>query len=349
MDAYSFLLGGMIIFVVLLLRHFKETWNKLKLYMKVLLLFIFTNNTTWKLDQIPDPGLLDIKKAGTERRTIYFIRHGESTWNETFNRSKNPIFFIPRIIHAILHESYFFLTGQRDSWFIDAPLSVEGIVQAQKLNKYIFTQGVDNPTTKREIILSTIKGENKKFPTVLVCSNLRRAITTLVIGLSTRFLKDESEKITEKIVILPALQEISRNCDAISITGSFTNPLPSWLEKSFTKVNISTILSQNVDCSKNLGDNPIRGSNGLKRILEFANWVFQDTPDGTVTIVGGHSFWFRYFFQALLPRSSQHRAKKAKIANTGIVAFDLYKGVVNGNVVFRVHEESIQPVHLDFV
>lgn len=54
---------------------------------------------------------------------------GESTWNQTFNRSKLPIFFIPRLIECMLLELQLIFTGKQDSWFIDSPLNTEGMDQ----------------------------------------------------------------------------------------------------------------------------------------------------------------------------------------------------------------------------
>ena len=58
--------------------------------------------------------------ANVEKRTIVFIRHGESTWNETFNKGSHrsalvfAIGYIPNMIKAILYECYLILTGKID-------------------------------------------------------------------------------------------------------------------------------------------------------------------------------------------------------------------------------------------
>jgi hypothetical protein len=54
------------------------------------------------------------------RKTIYFVRHGESTWNDTFNKGKHRsilvfvLGFIPNLIKAILYELYLLLSGKMD-------------------------------------------------------------------------------------------------------------------------------------------------------------------------------------------------------------------------------------------
>jgi hypothetical protein len=55
-----------------------------------------------------------------ERKTIYFVRHGESTWNDTFNRGKHRsnfkfvIGFLPGLLKALLYEFYLLLIGRMD-------------------------------------------------------------------------------------------------------------------------------------------------------------------------------------------------------------------------------------------
>ena len=57
------------------------------------------------------------------RKTIYFVRHGESTWNDTFNKGKHRsiivfiVGFIPNLIKAMLYELYLLLSGKMDRYF----------------------------------------------------------------------------------------------------------------------------------------------------------------------------------------------------------------------------------------
>ena len=50
---------------------------------------------------------------------LYFLRHGESTWNVTFNRMK--ALFLFRLAYACIYETYLAITTG-DSWFLDSPL-----------------------------------------------------------------------------------------------------------------------------------------------------------------------------------------------------------------------------------
>lgn len=61
-----------------------------------------------------------INNNSVQRKTIYFVRHGESTWNDTFNKGKHRsvmvfiLGFIPNLIKAILYELYLLLSGKMD-------------------------------------------------------------------------------------------------------------------------------------------------------------------------------------------------------------------------------------------
>lgn len=67
-------------------------------------------------------------------KTIIFVRHGESAWNEVFNKGKDPT-MIYRFFRAIFIEIMVYL--KQDSWFIDSPLNDEGINQALDLLKFL--------------------------------------------------------------------------------------------------------------------------------------------------------------------------------------------------------------------
>jgi hypothetical protein len=57
-----------------------------------------------------------------ERKTVYFVRHGESTWNDTFNKghlrstAAFVIGFIPGLLKATLYELYLLLSGKLDRY-----------------------------------------------------------------------------------------------------------------------------------------------------------------------------------------------------------------------------------------
>ena len=100
------------------------------------------------------------------------------------------------------------------------------------------------------------------------------------------------------------------------------------------------------DAKENEGDKKVK-SKGLTRMLQFAKWAM-DRPEETV-IVGGHSLYFRFFFQTFLPLSSTHIAKKDKMGNGCIVSFTLFEGTDPNNTTFYgIDEPSIRVIHHDF-
>ena len=76
-----------------------------------------------------------------DRKTIYFVRHGESTWNDTFNKGKQRsgfvfvLGFIPGLIKAILYELYLLLSGKLDRYGPWTWPSLFDIMRKTKLNR----------------------------------------------------------------------------------------------------------------------------------------------------------------------------------------------------------------------
>ena len=114
--------------LVTFLRYPRMTIFKLRLLVQAAVFRFFGQDMKWP----PTPDVATFIQAAASRREtplrkrLILIRHGESTWNDTFNRSLNPIKFIPRLIYALMMELSLFVTGQCDSWFYDSPLS-EGL------------------------------------------------------------------------------------------------------------------------------------------------------------------------------------------------------------------------------
>ena len=67
--------------------HASGTWYSLNLYINSLRYMFLGKDTKYKAGAVQgDTGLIsDEGKRGVQDRTIIFIRHGESTWNQTFN------------------------------------------------------------------------------------------------------------------------------------------------------------------------------------------------------------------------------------------------------------------------
>ena len=191
--------------------------------------------------------------------------------------------------------------------------------------------------TPREISLfQTLLGEKESQ---IVSSNLRRSIATVAVGFQDRLAKHEKEK----LLILPCLQEISRNPDALSITPAQGTVLPAF---SDPKV-IHGIYKQQIDTQKHSGNKPV-SSNGLLRMQEFCKIIFEDISSKSV-IAGGHSLWFRSFFRTYLPHSSEHVSKKKKLVNGGIVGFTLQRlQDEKGEYHYMIDQTSIVVLHGGF-
>lgn len=92
-----------------------------KMILEGILYFIFCNDKKWKKTQDPEVifGPIMGDQSKVERKTIYFVRHGESTWNDTFNKGHRSLLsfiigFIPGLIKALAYELYLILSGKLD-------------------------------------------------------------------------------------------------------------------------------------------------------------------------------------------------------------------------------------------
>lgn len=271
-----------------------------------------------------DSGRINID-ANSSRKRIIFLRHGESEWNEVFNRGFGPSFVV-RLISAFIREMM--MLGTRDSVLFDSPLSTTGIAQTQELIRYL--QKPADSFEKLEVaeVVSILRGGSVSS-SVLTTSNLRRAIATGLIVLWDRLRRGE-----ERFLVHSALQEMTFNVDGISL-----------LEKGETPDNaLAKELGGDVmfDAEFNTGTKSLSNT-GMKRMSELAEWAMQ-RPEETV-VCTGHSLYFRSFFRCFLPQSVSHEAKKKKIVNCGVVAFTLERGVYNGVSAYRIDPRSIVNVY----
>jgi hypothetical protein len=232
---------------------------------------------------------------------IIFIRHGESVWNYVFNRGFGPSFLV-RLVAVTLRELY--LLPWDDSAYIDSPLSALGREQCSELRRFL-RQPCHDPNVQRDFDVLT-KGESESL---LVSSQLRRAAATAFIALSDRIARSK-----EKVVLHSSCQEISRNFDTMALAA------PGAAPRFGSELGTAVDPAACIEASANAGNKSLSFP-GYARIHDFAQWA-SERPERTI-IVAGHSLWFRSFFQCLLPPSSDHIAKKRKIVNAGVVAFDL--------------------------
>jgi hypothetical protein len=259
-----------------------------------------------------------------------------------YSKGINLYFFV-RLAKALIGE--LLLIFSMDSKFLDSPLNTEGIEQGLELRRFLFS-GIHpesknkNDPLKRDMF-EILRGE--KESSVIVTSTLRRAISTTTIALW-----DRVNKTGEKVHLLSSLQEISRNVDtrALSSANEIADlPFSRIIGHCTPEVgafNPDTIF----DTSGNYG-NKTRSFYGIKRLKSFNDWIFQ--RDESVIIAGGHSLWFKNFFQTYLPHKTAHDAKFKKITNSGAVSFTIYRGEdADGLALYRIDPDSIEVLYGGF-
>jgi len=288
--------------------------------------FLVLAKDTAKPKTAPAP----LKVSRNKKVRVIFIRHGDSVWNSLFNRFGFGWPF--RAIRYGFEMIYTVLGNRHDSVIIDSPLSRKGEQQAADLERYV-----------KSALGNAIPTDAKT--TVVVSSNLRRAMATALIGLDPRLRANG-----EKILIDSALQEGSRNADA----QSFMLHRGRLADSPVLGYHTAAELGKVFDPTNNLGNKKRNGANVFKRIDAFAARIFGEGPDGLQTLGGGnattviavgHSLWFKNFFGRYLPESSSHVAKKKKMKNCAVVAFDL---LVDEKGEIRIDEASINPLYLGF-
>ena len=219
-------------------------------------------------------------------------------------------------------------------------MSPFGLEQAEELAAFLKDRPLDGPEAEHIQILRADPG---KPHSIFISSPLRRAVSTVAVGFHDRFRRRPDDK----ILILPALQEISRNPDTLCITPPHTHIQASWIEKTSNVCDFQEIFSSQTDMSLFTGDKPIN-TNGLKRMLDFCEFLFSPSVKDSHIVVGGHSLWFRSFFQMFLPYSVHHVSKNKKLVNGGIVVFDLMKADTRRGPRFMIDPKTIRVVYGGF-
>uniref|UniRef100_A0A7S2CQI9 Uncharacterized protein n=2 Tax=Octactis speculum TaxID=3111310 RepID=A0A7S2CQI9_9STRA len=311
--------------------HSKATRRKFVLLFYGMIVMIFTTDMSWKKKKV-------VKKLESVAHTkrVIFIRHGESMWNEAFNKSKNPVKFTYRVLKALLNE--LLVLANFDSVLFDSPLNQEGFTQSKILKRALTQSAVDD--AEKDRYLKILNGDAGS--SVLVSSNLRRAAQTAVVALWPRL-----EKSKDPVIVLPSLQEVSRNVDTLSIALPKTPiPLPG-IEQELQLEDGILDAAKVLDMSENTGNKPIFG-NGKQRLEAFSRWVFEREED--TIIAAGHSLWFRHYFKTFLATEGlsdlEQDAKKYKMKNCGVVAFDLTTNATKDE--FRIKPGSIYVVYEGF-
>lgn len=297
-----------------------------------------------------DPDLIKAFLGQGTTKTIVFIRHGESDWNHVFNKGIN-FGLLKRFVATWIEE--FKVFAQVNSFFIDSPLNKDGIDQALELRRYIdISHEKMRPTDPNFNIVEVLAGKHPSLSSVIVSSSLRRAVATTTVSLWSRISRNG-----EKVKILSSLQEISRNVDTYALSPSqkiadlpFSRIAPYCPAYSYTGEQTANGAdfdpTEVFDCTENFG-NKLYSFYGILRLRAFAEWCMKRQED--VIIVGGHSLWFKAFFQTFLPHGVDHISKKKKIVNSGVIAFTLTEATnEQGEKMYRIDPLSIQSVYGGF-
>lgn len=294
---------------------------KLNLFSKGTVHMLFSRDKKFKKPK-EDPKDV-MSRPNLISKTIIFVRHGESEWNSIFNRGIKKL--PGRLVMGWIREM--FLLHTKDSIFYDANLNQEGIDQIVELNQFL-----QDKKNQNNDMVKLMNGEGPS--SVLVASNLRRAIATAVISLKHRLQRGE------KLHILSSLQEITFNVDGMGLAEANTSPklnsLYPYFWNSFEPKKV-------FDTNDNYGTKPL-SSNGLKRMMEFNEWCFNRSED-TIIVAGGHSLYAQNYFKTFLPHNATHESKRSKMMNGAAVSFTLYK---EGKKNYCVDPKSINCIFKGF-
>lgn len=331
--------------------------DRVRLTVRGVAYLLFCHDKSWKKPKDPMAVFTPVLssedgKRRIEKKTIVFIRHGESTWNDTFNKGTHRsaivfvLGFIPGLIKSVLYELYLVLSGKVDSWFYDSPLSHLGLSQVDELGQFLSKKpgspGAKKMTPTEAKYVSILRGDPGAAKSTLLCSSLRRALSTMAASFRERLARRPGDK----ILVVPSLQEISRNPDTLSITLPRHQVTASWIDQSSDVCDFQGIFTNQTDMRLHKGNKPIR-TNGLLRMNEFCDFAFKNVKEDVI-IVGGHSIYFRSFFRTYLPYSSDHVSKKKKVQNAGCVAFTLLKAPTASGDVYMIDPKSIEVIYRGF-
>lgn len=161
---------------------------------------------------------------------------------------------------------------------------------------------------------------------VMVASNLRRSISTLMIALCPRLANPANH---ESIKIISCLQEVGSNADTHSQTQPGECPQLAKSEHDCDLLDgkiMKKFYEERLDPCLNMGnkDNQYPRES---RLIDFCHWCFANVKP--VIIASGHSGWMRSFFDTFLPPSETldgcplQMARVFKQENCCVTAFNL--------------------------
>eukprot|EP01063_Lacrimia_lanifica_P005449 TRINITY_DN1321_c0_g1_i1.p1 TRINITY_DN1321_c0_g1~~TRINITY_DN1321_c0_g1_i1.p1 ORF type:complete len:361 (+),score=123.34 TRINITY_DN1321_c0_g1_i1:69-1151(+) len=253
-------------------------------------------------------------------KEFIFIRHGESEWNEVFNRSK--VMLVPRLVVGIVRE-FFHMPFKHQSLFLDSPLGATGYKQCDALAQVL------NKTPSLSVVAEQ-GGSTPQSRSVIFTSNLRRCVQTTLIGLQPRL-----QKTREQVFVYSCLQEAAPNVDTMALTPAKEKP------------QINHPLADLLDEKYNFGSKRWH-ERAIKRMNIFLKFSFAREENRVIAV--GHSLYFRKFFneylddKSVLPEQAE-MAKKKKVPNCGVVKFKVQRGKKTLVNSYRIVPDSIQLLH----
>ncbi|KJP88492.1 hypothetical protein AK88_01771 [Plasmodium fragile] len=169
------------------------------------------------------------------------------------------------------------------------------------------------------------------YPSAILCSGLRRAISTCFIGLYNRINRNN-----EQIQVLNSLQEISRNPDCVSLFDFYDNKYISTDIENFVHKDVERMCKRNIRIKRNYVSN---------KFFDTLSYIFN--KDTNIFIIFGHSLWFLLFFNYFL--KEPHRAKTHKMHNSAIVVFNIVKYEEDAKVNYEIQKGSVRVLYKGFV
>eukprot|EP00917_Polyrhabdina_sp_WS-2016_P011018 GHVP01024168.1.p1 GENE.GHVP01024168.1~~GHVP01024168.1.p1 ORF type:complete len:401 (-),score=58.00 GHVP01024168.1:906-2108(-) len=316
------------------------------------------------------PSFNKVDQFSSQRKTIIFTRHGESSWNSVFNRQLT-IYLPVRILFLILWSVVKLL--DEDSVLYDSPLSDVGLSQSlalakqldEKINKESTISFWEKSLTDKNQKNASLRTAGSSPKVIYVSSQLRRAISTALISLSSVFRDQPSAAITA----LPFLQEYTRNSDSIALPWKEYKPHLPELESGYTGIPLKNWYEGKVHLFMNTADKydkkcatsksffssligRIRTSWEINRWQfcslwsrheRFLKFCFNET-DADIVVTVGHSLWFKTFFRRYLPSTTNADILaygKRKLDNCAVVKFDVTR-LENGR--YEIDSDSIEQI-----
>ncbi|KMZ78322.1 hypothetical protein PVIIG_02320 [Plasmodium vivax India VII] len=171
---------------------------------------------------------------------------------------------------------------------------------------------------------------NTKYKSVVLCSDLRRAITSCFIALQDRF-----KTSSENVYVLKSLQELSRNADSITLFN-FYHKYVTPTTKNYVSDDVDALIKQKVKMAE---------KKHRSRFQDTLSYIFGDSNN--IFIIFGHSLWFLSFFKTFL--KGPHKARNHKMRNSSVVVFNLSKYEdEEGEEQYEIEEGSVKVVFKGF-